>query len=126
MSDWQKDVLDFHTKFKCIVGDKPQFSDEKTMKLRLALINEEIDELTEAYKDKDLSSFIDAIADSIYVLLGTAISVGVDLKPIWDEVQKTNMAKVPGNSRKDGKVLKPENWTPPDIDTLLKEQGWED
>ena len=126
MADWQQDVLDFHEKFDCAIGDKPKFSDEKTMKLRLALIREEIDELTEAYEDQDLSSFADAIADSIYVLLGTSISVGIDLKPIWNEVQKTNMAKVPGNSRKDGKVLKPKNWTPPDIDTLLKEQGWED
>jgi len=126
MNSWQKDVLEFHKKFDCEIGDKPKFSDEKTMKLRLALIKEEIDELTEAYDEDDLSSFMDAIADSIYVLLGTAISVGVDLKPIWDEVQRTNMAKVPGNSRKDGKVLKPDNWTPPDIDALLKEQGWED
>ena len=90
------------------------------------MIKEEIDELTEAYNENDFSSFIDAIADSIYVLLGTSISVGVDIKPIWDEVQKTNIAKIPGNSRKDGKILKPDNWTPPDIDNLLKKQGWED
>ena len=126
MSNWQKDVLDFHTKFDCVVGDKPKFSDEKTMKLRLALIKEEIDELTEAYEGNDFASFIDAIADSIYVLLGTSISVGVDLTPIWDEVQKTNMAKIPGNSRKDGKILKPDNWIPPDIESLLRGQGWED
>ena len=126
MPDWQKDVLDFHKKFDCKIGDKPDFADEKTMKLRLSLIKEEIDELTEAYNENDFSSFIDAIADSIYVLLGTSISVGVDIKPIWDEVQKTNIAKIPGNSRKDGKILKPDNWTPPDIDNLLKKQGWED
>ena len=126
MSDWQKDVFDFHEKFECKICDTPSFSSPDEMKLRFSLIEEEILELKEAYKDNDLPSFIDAIADSIYVLLGTSVSIGVDLKPIWDEVQRTNMAKIPGYSRKDGKILKPDNWSPPDIEHLLKEQGWED
>ena len=53
------------------------------------------------------------------------MSLGVDLEPIWKEVHKTNMAKIPGNSRKDGKVLKPEGWVSPDIKASLREQGWE-
>lgn len=125
MTDWQEDVRKFHEKFDCKIGKEPGFADQKTMGLRMALIREEIDELECALNSNDFSDFIDAITDTIYVLLGTSISVGVDLKPIWDEVQRTNIAKIPGNSRKDGKVLKPANWSPPDIKGLLSKQGWE-
>ena len=125
MNKWQKDVHKFHEKFSCEIGNKPGFADEKTMKLRMSLIKEEIDELECACNENDFPGLIDAFTDTIYVLLGTAVSVGVDLEPIWNEVQKTNMAKIPGNSRKDGKVLKPDDWSPPDIDLLLSKQGWE-
>ena len=126
MNNWQQDVEDFHKKFEQKIGDNPGFSDEDTMKLRIALVEEEILELKDACKDNDFPSFVDAITDSIYVLLGTAIATGVDIEPIWTEVQKTNMAKAVGNKRDDGKLLKPEGWKPPDIKALLKEQGWEE
>lgn len=128
MNTWQQDVLDFHKKFDCKVGDFPSdsFADADIMDLRFNLIQEEFDELAAAHDLEDFPEFIDAIADSIYVLLGTCVSLGVDLEPIWKEVHKTNMAKAPGNSRKDGKILKPEDWTPPDIKPLLKKQGWEE
>ena len=126
MNNWQQDVEDFHKKFEQKIGDNPGFSDEDTMKLRIALVEEEILELKDACKDNDFPSFVDAITDSIYVLLGTAIATGVDIEPIWTEVQKTNMAKAVGNKRDDGKLLKPEGWKTPDIKALLKEQGWEE
>jgi len=126
MNNWQQDVKNFHTKFDCTIRETPSFPDIDTVKLRIDLISEEILELADAFVERDLPSVVDAIADSIYVLLGTATAIGVDLEPIWNEVQKTNMAKVPGNNRCDGKVLKPENWSPPNIKGLLKEQGWEE
>ena len=126
MNNWQQDVEQFHKKFEQKIGEDPGFSDEDTMKLRIALVEEEVLELKEACEENDFPSFVDAITDSIYVLLGTAIATGVDIEPIWQEVQKTNMAKSPGNNRADGKLLKPEGWQPPDIKTLLKEQGWKE
>jgi predicted HAD superfamily Cof-like phosphohydrolase len=126
MNNWQQDVEIFHTKFEQRIGETPGFSDEDTMKLRIALVEEEFLELKEANEENDFPSFVDAIADSIYVLLGTAIATGVDIEPIWREVQKTNMAKAVGNNRNDGKLLKPEGWKPPDIRTLLKKQGWKE
>jgi predicted HAD superfamily Cof-like phosphohydrolase len=125
MNNWQQDVKTFHKKFEQKIGDNPGFSDEETMKLRIALVEEEFLELKDACEDKDFPSFVDAITDSIYVLLGTAIATGVDIEPIWKEVQKTNMAKAIGNKRDDGKLLKPEGWKAPDIKTLLEKQGWE-
>ena len=67
----------------------------------------------------------DGICDSIYVLLGAALELGINITPLWDEVQRTNMAKEGGAIREDGKILKPEGWKPPVISRLLKEQGWQ-
>lgn len=44
--------------------------------------------------DEALAELADAIADSIYVLIGTALEYGIPLAPIWNEVQRSNMAKL--------------------------------
>lgn len=41
--------------------------------------------------------------------------VGVDLRPFYREVHRTNMHKLTGPIREDGKQLKPEGWKPPRI-----------
>lgn len=53
-----------------------------------------------------------------------AYSLGLDIKPLFEEVHRTNMLKVGGPTRADGKILKPEGWQPPRIRELLIEQGW--
>jgi len=50
---------------------------------------------------------------------------GYDIQGAWDEVVKTNMAKVdPATGkvrrREDGKILKPEGWKPPDMSKFIK------
>jgi len=61
----------------------------------------------------------DGIADTIYVLCQLARSIGIPLNQVFAEVQRTNMAKVGADGkvkrREDGKILKPDGWTPPDI-----------
>ncbi|MDX1563818.1 MAG: hypothetical protein R3236_00365 [Phycisphaeraceae bacterium] len=120
--DWYADVYAFHEKFGCVIGEAPAPPDEKTAELRLRLIAEEHEELKRAHDEGDLPGVADALTDMIYVILGTAISYGIDLRPVWDEVQRANMAKTGGGTRDDGKILKPEGWTPPDIDQVLAEQ----
>lgn len=122
MTDCYQDVLDFHQKFGCYVGTSPSIPTAGTPAFRQRLIDEEHGELREALEQGDLAGVADAIADLIYVVLGTAISYGIDIRPIWDEVHRTNMAKEGGGSRADGKILKPEGWEPPDIAGLLNEQ----
>ena len=53
MSNFE-DVKKFMKTFGQIVRTKPNFPDEKTMKLRFDLIKEELDELKEAMEKKDL------------------------------------------------------------------------
>lgn len=55
------------------------------------------------------------LADLIYVAVGAALELGIPLGAVWAEVHTANMRKVGGGRRGDGKVLKPEGWTPPDV-----------
>ena len=120
--DWYQDIEDFHRTFGHHIGAWPTIPTDKVQKLRRKLIREEVNELLDGMDDNDLVKVADGCADSIVVILGTAISYGIDLRPIWDEVHKSNMAKKGGSKREDGKQLKPEGWIPPDIKGLIDKQ----
>lgn len=64
----------------------------------------------------------DGLADLIYVCLYTANAYGIDMEPVWNEVQRTNMAKKGGPIREDGKAMKPTGWEPPNIKAILEAQ----
>lgn len=113
----QLDVADFH---RVVVGmDTPDTVAIRRPELRASLIEEEARETVEAIRRGDLVEAIDGMCDILCVVYGTADEFGVDLAPFWDEVHRTNMAKAGGPVREDGKRLKPEGWTPPDIAGLL-------
>lgn len=118
-----RDVLEFHLKFGCKVGSMPALPDPTTFALRKRLIEEEVTETLNAMEAGDLPGVADGIADAVYVLLGCAVTYGVDLREIWDAVHEANMAKVGGTRRADGKVMKPPGWVPPDVAGILARQG---
>lgn len=122
MKDCFRDVLDFHRAFKAKIGDLPAVPDIGTVAMRARLIKEECNELVEAMDEADLPGVADACADLIYVAIGLAISYGIDLRPVWEAVHHSNMAKAGGGTRADGKVLKPPGWQAPDIAAILAEQ----
>lgn len=115
-------VLDFHRKFNAAVGPEPGFPDSETTSLRISLMEEELEELKRAIADGSLVGVADAVADLLYVVYGTAIAFGIDIRPIFCEVHRANMTKDGGGMRDDGKILKPEHWEPPRIAGLLAEQ----
>lgn len=121
------DVAEFHTAFGHPVVTHPSVPDPKRKSLREKLVTEEYGEFIEALNADDLEGLSDAIADLVYVLLGTALEYGIPLAMIWGEVQRANMAKRGGAiCPETGKKLKPEGWTPPNIALILKmysEQG---
>ena len=121
-SDWFQDVRDFHKVMDLKIGDKPSVLDYETHTLRENLIREEFEEVIEALNQKNTCQTAKEIVGLIYVLIGTAVSCGIDLRPVWDEVQKSNMAKLGGGKRPDGKIMKPEGWQPPDIEKIIEEQ----
>jgi predicted HAD superfamily Cof-like phosphohydrolase len=112
-------VADFHRAFSRTPPDGPDLP-AFPGRLRISLIQEEADEFAQAVRDGDLVEMVDALCDLLYVTYGAAVDLGVDLEPFFAEVHRSNMAKVGGTRRADGKWLKPEGWTPPDIAGLLR------
>lgn len=89
------------------------------------LIVEEFWEFQDALKKSDRVEQVDALIDMMVVIIGTLNSMGADAEGAWNEVMRTNMAKIDpatGKVRKraDGKVLKPEGWQPPDLSRYVK------
>lgn len=91
--------------------------------LRYELIREELEEMREALDTKDLVGIADALADLLYVVYGAGHSFGLDLDACFNEVHRSNMSKLDKNGkpiyREDGKVLKGEDYSPPDLKSTL-------
>ena len=119
-----KDVKIFMEKFGQMVRTQPQFPDDKTMKLRLDLIKEELNELEEAMKTKNLKEVADALTDILYVTYGAGYAYGVDLDQCFKEVQRANMSKLGEDGKPiyngQGKVMKGPNYTKPDLSKFVK------
>ena len=105
------------------VKTKPSFSTDKINKLRLDLIKEELSELTEALKNKDLLEVADALTDILYVTYGAGHAFGINLDQCFDEVQNSNMSKLDENGKpiynEDGKVMKGPNYFKPDLSKFV-------
>ena len=115
MNIMQDQVMEFYRK----MGKEPSET------LQTELIREECYELLGAVRDRDTVDILDGICDLLYVTLGLANALGVDIEPFFNEVHKTNLAKIGPKGpkfRSDGKLLKPVNWIPPDLQRILKEQ----
>jgi len=110
-------------------------SDYDQFKMYLKLIKEEFDELQEAHgidletgeqvKPSDPVETLDALLDILVVTIGAIHSAGMDGEGGWNEVMRTNFAKIDPTTgkvrkREDGKVLKPEGWTPPELAKFVK------
>jgi predicted HAD superfamily Cof-like phosphohydrolase len=96
----------------------------KQAELYVDLIVEEFKELMTAYGNRDLVEIADACADLKWVIEGLEHTLKIPQQAVWDEVARSNLAKIGEDGkvhkREDGKVLKPEGWTPPDIKSILK------
>ena len=123
MIDQQAMVDDFHRAFDIVISPIPTLVDGRTRELRVKLIQEESDELKEALDSGDLASIAKEIADLLYVVYGTAVSCGIDMDPVFREVHRSNMSKVGGHKRDDGKWVKPASYSPARIEPILVAQG---
>lgn len=97
---------------------------EENATLYNKLIIEEFQEYVTAMMAEDDIERLDACMDMIWVILGLCHMKGYDIAGAWDEVVKTNMAKVDPETgkvrrREDGKILKPEGWKPPDMSKFI-------
>ena len=106
-----------------------QDENKRLQELRLGLIDEEFTELKDALDDNDIVEVADAISDLLYVVLGTAISYGIPIDKVFEEVHRSNLSKLDANGkpirREDGKILKGPNFFEPQpgIIRILREHG---
>ena len=120
--DPQSMVERFHRLFDICVQQKPGHIDEHTRVLRERLIQEELEELKEAMGTRNLTAVAKELADLLYVVYGTAVSYGIDMGPVFREVHRSNMSKIGGYKREDGKWVKPPTYSPAEIEPILTDQ----
>ena len=122
MSNFSKAGI-FMKTFGQDVKNKASFSTDKINKLRIDLIKEELDELSEAMENKDLLEVADALTDILYVTYGAGHAFGIDLDKCFDEVQNSNMSKLDEDGKpiynESGKVMKGPNYFKPDLSKFL-------
>ena len=123
MTNFEKVGL-FMKTFGQEVKTMPSLSSEKINKLRINLINEELEEFKEAVKNNDLKEAIDALTDILYVTYGAGHAFGVNLDECFDEVQKSNMSKLGKDGKpiynEAGKVMKGPSYFKPDFSKFIK------
>ena len=116
-------VEDFMEAMGQEVNAVPTFPEEDIQRLRLDLIEEELDELHYAIDNKDMVEIADALGDLLYVVYGAGHAFGIDLDECFKEIHASNMSKLGPYGkpikREDGKVLKPDTFFPPDLKTIL-------
>lgn len=98
---------------------------EANYDMYLDLIDEEYIELQKALRKHDTVEQLDALVDILVVTMGAIRAAGWDSEAAWNEVMRTNFAKVDPTTgkvikREDGKVLKPEGWTAPQLAQFVK------
>ena len=122
MSNFSK-VGTFMKTFGQEVKTKPSLSTDKINKLRIDLIKEELEELTDAMNSKNLLEVADALTDILYVTYGAGHAFGIDLDKCFDEVQNSNMSKLDENGKpiynESGKVMKGPNYFKPDLSKFV-------
>jgi predicted HAD superfamily Cof-like phosphohydrolase len=152
-SEHQRRVDEFMLRAKQDVPGKPTLPSEKVRRLRASLILEEafetvhalgfevlvyaglvsdkedFEELIDLYPNEhgSLKDIADGCADVIVVTTGTLSACGISDESLQREVDENNLAKFgPGHSwNENGKLIKPPDHKPPDIEGVLKRQGEE-
>ena len=118
------DVKIFMKTFGQEVKNKAEFPKEKIVKLRYDLIKEELNELQNAIKTKNLKEIADALTDILYVTYGAGHAYGIDLDKCFSEVQRSNMSKLGEDGKpiynKKGKVMKGSKYFEPNLKQFIE------
>jgi predicted HAD superfamily Cof-like phosphohydrolase len=115
--DYVQFVEIFMQKYNQPVRFKPRIPTEQEEDLRLRLIDEELNELRGAIVERDLVEIADALADTLYVVFGTASTYGIPIADVFLEVHRSNMTKPV--IKEAGKVQKG-NFSPPDVAGIIE------
>lgn len=121
MKEAQKKVREFMILANQETPEKPKFLSLGEKAFRAELIGEELGEYIDALSNTDIA---DAIADLLYVVLGTAVAHGIDIEPVFNEVHRSNMSKfIDGHRREDGKWIKGPSYSPANLAPIIAAQS---
>jgi len=147
----EQDIAEFNRKFGLMVGHKPQHLTQRKLKERIECMLEELTEFADAsglefqtQHDEDqiapdkinisvrrlqgrLADQADALVDLVYFAIGTAVMMGLPWQALWDDVQRANMEKVPGPTKRGHRrdLMKPPGWRGPDGAVILAGSGYQ-
>lgn len=125
MKSQLKAVENFHVTFGQKINSYPTLLNEDEYLLRHRLMEEENSEYKEACENQSIVGIADALGDQLYILCGTILKHGLQhvIEDVFDEIQASNMSKLGPDGkpllREDGKILKSENYRPPNIGKFL-------
>jgi len=114
--------------FMIASGQTVYVNNEEQSNLYETLIEEEYGEFKEAIAADDAAETLDACMDMIWVIMGYCYSRGFNIGDAWGEVSRSNLSKINSETgkvlkRADGKVIKPEGWTPPDLSKCVLQKS---
>ena len=118
-------LWDFQSAYNQARNTKPTLIEPDDYYLRYRLGKEELLEYLDACNNDDIVEIADALADQLYILLGTMVAHGMQdiIEDVFNEVHRSNMSKLGEDGkpiyREDGKVLKGPNYSPPNIAQFL-------
>ena len=125
MTNFEK-VGTFMKTFGQEVKEKSSLSSDKINKLRLDLIEEELEELKSAMKNNDLLEVADALTDILYVTYGAGHAFGINLDECFEEVQNSNLSKLGSDGKPiynaQGKVMKGPKYFKPNLEKFINER----
>ena len=102
---------------------KSELSTENINKLRISLIEEELEELKLAIKENNIKEVADALTDILYVTYGAGHAFGINLDKCFEEVQNSNMSKLGDDGKpiynEQGKVMKGPSYFKPDLNKFI-------
>ena len=114
-----EELLEFASASGLRLTERLRFNDAGTEKSHAFVIDERV--------DQDLPVQADSLVDLVYVAKGTAVMCGLPWRELFCEVQRANMEKVPGVTKRWNlmDVTKPAGWRPPSIEAILEEAGYD-
>lgn len=121
------DVRAFHQKFGLLCFDAPGMLTQRQLLDRVEFMQEEVAEFDEARQVLDMAGMADALIDLVYVAMGTGVQLGLPWQALWDDVQRANMVKVRGMTKRGHAVdvTKPPGWVGPRTMEILLEHGYD-
>jgi predicted HAD superfamily Cof-like phosphohydrolase len=123
-----EDVRAFHQKFGFIdSGRIPVMVTKRKLRERAECLQEELDEFKMAIESQDFAEQADALIDLVYFAKGTAVIMGLPWEKLWDDVQRANISKERGITKRGHAfdVVKPEGWQAPNGLRILTEAGYD-